>query len=104
MILIKNLRNEKPHYPWQIKVDRSSLLGNPFPISKDQDRNTVCDRYKAYIKEKIKTDVVFSSCINGLISLHNSYGKLELFCWCTPLRCHAEELKTILEELIEKGA
>ena len=49
-IAIKNLRNEKPQYEWQVKVDRSSVLGNPFYMGNESQRDKVCDKYEAYFK------------------------------------------------------
>jgi len=28
--MIKNLRYEKPKHEWDVRVDRTSILGNPF--------------------------------------------------------------------------
>jgi len=46
MIVVKNLRNEKPTKPWQVKVDRSSPLGNPFHMRSEAERDAVCEKYE----------------------------------------------------------
>ena len=37
-----------------------------------------------------------------LLSLYQVHGKLELFCWCTPKRCHAESIIKILTEMYKE--
>ena len=43
-VTIKNLRFSKPEHEWQIKVDRSSVLGNPFHMVDESQRDKVCDK------------------------------------------------------------
>lgn len=98
MIQIKNLRNEKPRFEYQVKVDRTSVLGNPFYMATEAQRDEVCDKYAEYFEEKRKNDVAFLNELRRLYKLHRQFGKLELFCWCAPKRCHAETIKKFLEK------
>lgn len=79
----------KRHYkklPYNsIYIGRPSKWGNPFIIGKDGDREEVILKYKEYL---------FNS---GLIDdIHEIEGK-DLVCWCSPLPCHGDILKEILE-------
>ena len=97
-ITIKNLRNEKPYQEWQVRVDRSSILGNPFYMATENERNKVCEQYEKYFDKKIKNqDFKFINELKRLKNLLTKYNKLELFCWCYPKRCHAETIKQYLE-------
>ena len=100
-ITIHNLRNEKPTEPWQVKICRGvSALGNPFYLGAEGERDEVCDKYSVWFKHRIENPSqhpAFSKTIQKLYSIMNQYGKLELFCWCSPLRCHAETIKEYLE-------
>ena len=108
MITISNLRNSKPQHPWQVRVDRSSVLGNPFPMKSESFRDHVCDLYESYFAQtihKAKTSddpkaQNFIQELRRLYKIHRTYGKLELFCWCAPKRCHAETIKAFLERFI----
>lgn len=100
MVIIKNLRKERPVYVWQVKVDRSSVLGNPFYMPTENQRDEVCDKYEVYFKQKVENDVSFKEELRRLYKIHQQYGKLELFCWCAPKRCHAETIKRFLEKYI----
>jgi hypothetical protein len=97
-IVIKNLRNEKPYKEWQVRVDRSSVLGNPYYMANENERNKVCEQYETYFYSKIETnDKNFIAELQRLRSLLNKHNKLELYCWCYPKRCHAETIKQYLE-------
>ena len=97
-VTIKNLRFSKPKHEWQVKVDRSSVLGNPFYMANESKRDEVCDKYEAYFKSSIQNmESAFYKEVERLYTILKKYGKLELFCWCAPKRCHAETIKNYLE-------
>lgn len=96
MIEICNLRNEKPKYSYDIKVDRSSVLGNPFVMKTEADRDRVCDEYEEYFYKRLKD----CTTMQRIIDFYKEYGKLRLFCWCYPKRCHAETIKRYIEKCI----
>ena len=97
-IEIKNLRYQKPTMEWQVKVDRSSVLGNPFCMKSEYERGIVCENYRRYFYKKIYDgDSAFVNEIERLKTLLLQYGKLELYCWCYPKMCHAQTIKEYLE-------
>ena len=98
MIEIKNLRNLKTNNPWDVRVDRRSVLGNPFVLKNEAERDTVCDQYKKYFREKLQRDTAFRNEVDRLFVLYKAYGKISLFCWCSPKRCHAETIKRFVEK------
>ena len=97
MIELCNLRKEKPSNPWDVKVDRSSPLGNPFHSG---SRNYVCDQYEQAFEDRVRLNLTKYAELQRLLIIHKQYGKLRLFCWCTPLRCHSETIKSFLEQRI----
>jgi len=107
MIEIMNMRTVKPTESGDIKVDRSSVLGNPFFMDNEYERDEICDKYQVMFDKIIRQGVVlcekdaaFMREIGRLIIIHKIYGKLRLFCWCSPLRCHAETIKQYLESVV----
>ena len=98
MITVKNLRKEKPFREYQIKIDRSSIFGNPFPLKKENqfERNQVCELYKNYFYNRIDTDITFKNAVYNLLEIYNRCGRLELFCWCSPKQCHGDTIKEFL--------
>ena len=106
-INILNLRNTKPQHEWKVRVDRTSVLGNPFRMASESDRDRVCNEYEAYFFDMIRRSKksglsnikakVFVQELRRLYKLAKTHGKLDLFCWCAPKRCHAETIKQFLE-------
>jgi len=97
-IEIMNLRRDKAIKSYDMKVDRTTPLGNPFRMHSEEDRDEVCDRYDNYfpiLLSKKRASNYFSL----LISRYRKHGKLRLFCWCAPKRCHAETIKAAIERL-----
>lgn len=92
-IEIMNLRNTRPSQPWDVKIDRSSVLGNPFPMRNESQRNAVCDKYAVYLAIEIKKPGKIREEMIRLYRLYKQYRELRLFCWCAPKRCHAETIR-----------
>ena len=99
MITIHNLRNEKPRFEYDFKVDRSSLLGNPYYMVSESQRNKVCDEYETWFQIGLSQGWTTSKqidCLKILAEAYKNYGKLRLFCWCAPKRCHCETIRDYL--------
>lgn len=82
--------------PRQVFIDnkrfpeKSSGWENPFTIKQYGDRDTVCEKYKEYVKSKPEM----------MKKLEELRGKT-LGCWCKPERCHGDVLVELLEEISE---
>lgn len=103
MIIIKNLHNEKPSKPWDVKVDRSSILGNHSPMRYESDRPKVCKKYYIQFHSRLThkpEQKRFKAELKRMYDIYQQYGKLNLFCHCAPKQCHAETIKDYLEALI----
>ena len=101
MIEIKNLRNCRPSEPYDVKVDRSSVLGNPFT----GDRDSNCNKYAVYLTKRLAdTDygaIKIKAELARMVALYRQFGRLRLFCWCAPLRCHSEFIRAWLMNQVE---
>ena len=105
MITLMNLRNSKITEPYDVKIDRTSPLGNPYPenIKNGQTRDVVCDYYQDWFNRQIQIqDSRVMDELRRLLLIQEYYGQLRIFCWCTPKRCHGETIKTFLEQHITK--
>jgi Domain of unknown function (DUF4326) len=71
-----------------IRVDRFSDWGNPFEMGKDGDRDAVCNNYENH----------FIPYKPSLTKKIYELKGMALGCWCAPLRCHADHLKTLADE------
>ena len=104
-ITIKNLRYEKPQYEYQVRIDRGhSVLCNPFRMNTEAERDAVCDKYAAFFVEQINNNSEdFVNELRRLYRLAKKHGKLELFCWCVPKRCHGETVRQFLLKYLENN-
>lgn len=131
MTSVINLRN-KPNVNTYVRVDRASLLGNPFELSNKsskKQRAEVCEGHRRYlwlilaykkspaeaVQEVLKSipSLVIAktyklsdrdSFIKDLKFTYSSYteGK-KLGCWCAPEQCHADSYVKLFN-LIKEGS
>jgi hypothetical protein len=96
-IVILNARNTGQRGE---SVARPTPLGNPFmlkDIHDDAQRDLVCDRYRVHLDKRIQArDAVICAELDRLYELGTAQGRLELRCWCSPKRCHAEHVAQVL--------
>ena len=99
MIVIKNLRIEHLSYPYQVDCSRKSVLGNPFHMTDETMRDDVCDKYENWFNINYRKEPYISR-LREMYKIHKQYGNLELFCWCSPKRCHTETIKRFLDQYV----
>jgi len=96
-IKIINLKKEKPVFEYDIRVDRTSgsPLGNPFYMKDEIERDVVCDKYIMWFDGLVlkKCNRLLVDELQRILKIYKQYGKLRLFCWCAPKRCHAETIR-----------
>ena len=113
-IQIMNLHNCKPSERYDVIVDRTTELGNPYyMINSNSDapamtRDEVCDKYQERFDRILRNQIektpkrshvrVYRELFT-LVNIYRLYGRVRLFCWCAPKRCHADTLKNYLEQL-----
>lgn len=116
MIKVCNLRQAKLVEPYDVRVDRTSILGNPFKMNGEcnSQREYVCDLYHVYFEALVNNDKKwldaslitqefresFMTELRRLYKIHKQYGQLNLYCWCAPKRCHAETIKAFLDKYL----
>ncbi len=71
--------------PHDVYIGRGSRWGNPFPITSDQPRDVVIERYRKHLLGQVE---------RGEVTLHDlaSLGGKRLGCFCTPRACHGDVL------------
>lgn len=100
MIRIVNLRNYAlGSDETLVKVDRSSIVGNPFRMRDERDRADVCAKYETYFVQKLDSDCAFHDEIARIWRLAKR-GDVTLGCWCYPKQCHALTIKRFLEQYL----
>ena len=81
---------------------KGSVLGNPFPLGLDKNRDEVIRKYKMWLWEQfqmegnpVRLEVLrlMNRVLNGEIVV--------LGCWCHPLQCHCDVVKSLIWYLID---
>jgi hypothetical protein len=87
-------------------IGRPSPLGNPFTHKAHgtaaeivvPTREEAVRRYGIWLQAQIvKPNLVVVAELKRLAAILKKTGKLELRCWCVPLKCHGEVIKAYLE-------
>ena len=104
-VKIINLRTGQPY---DFRCDRVSLVGNPFTMCKESERDEVCEQYESMFDQIMHDDTLddntvgllinsnvgkFRAYIQEIVDFHNQHGHVTLACWCAPKRCHCETIK-----------
>ena len=73
---------------------KTSALHNPFVIGQSGNRDEVINLYREYLWQciKIKNEVY-----DELVRLSKIEGDLKLICFCKPLACHGDVVKSAIE-------
>jgi hypothetical protein len=100
-ILILNKRDSETRGEY---VGRPSPLGNPFKLEHESDRDAVIAQYEVWLRERIAArDNRVCDELNRLYVIARDTGLLELVCWCEPKRCHADVIRTVLFEALQRN-
>jgi hypothetical protein len=85
-----------------IAIGRPSILGNPFIIGRDGDRDSVISQYRDWLGRKLAEDdpVVMSELRRIALA---AAGEVRLFCWCAPLACHGDVIKAVVQRYLDTG-
>lgn len=83
----------------QVYIGRPGVLGNPFRVGRDGNREQVIEKYRAWLWEAIgRKGSVYRELVR-LAGLHKAGEQVVLVCWCSPLPCHGDVVKRALEWL-----
>jgi hypothetical protein len=92
MVEVVNMRNT-PDFgsrPGDVRIDRRTKWGNPFPMRGEATRNLVCDQYEKWFEEQEHL---------GRLDINELHEARRLGCWCKPKRCHGDYLRMRIEKL-----
>ena len=80
----------------RVYIGRPSVLGNPFQIGRDGDRDQVIAKFKVYLDGRIKNnDPVMMPELRRIVALSRKH-LVELACFCKPAACHGDHLREAL--------
>jgi len=100
-ITIHNMNLEKPYQVFDVRCDRESPLGSPFYLKGNEAiRDDVCDAYSSWFEAKVLSQKNWQAYeeLMRIRELYRKHGKLRIFCWCSPRRCHTQTIAEWLKK------
>ncbi|UJB72745.1 DUF4326 domain-containing protein (plasmid) [Acaryochloris sp. 'Moss Beach'] len=102
------------------RCDRASVLGNPFHMFQEAERTAVVAAFREYLHEVANLRANPVDVVPGLANKYNvtvsgmwkrpsraqimaelakleAMSEVKLLCWCAPLSCHCDVIKSYLE-------
>lgn len=78
-------------------VDRRSVLGNPYKMYKEDQRDKVCDEFEVYFENCIRdNNQEILSELRKIKALAKGKPFFKIGCHCKPKRCHADTIAYFL--------
>jgi len=89
--------------PDHVYCGRGSVLGNPFKMYSEIQRDEVCEQYRKYFYEKVVSDdPVILAELNRILNIARVLP-VRLGCFCAPKRCHCDTIKEYLDTCLAFG-
>jgi hypothetical protein len=78
-------------------IGRGNVLGNPFRMRNEEEREFVIKQYRQWLWNKIRDkDIKVHKELDRLLDVYRSRGELNLICWCAPKQCHGDIIRSCL--------
>lgn len=90
--IVVNMRTCDPPWgqPGDVRIDRATKWGNPYPITRTDDRASVITKYAFYLKHCID---------NEGLDLSELKDAKRLGCWCKPKACHGDVIVKAMRDV-----
>ncbi len=100
MIRVVHVSDRKLAHREYVGRGKGSVLGNPFKMRNEGEREQVVQKYRSWLWRQIQLQN--KEVIRELARLANlaKRGDLELACWCKPKACHGDVLKACIEWML----
>jgi hypothetical protein len=102
MIQVMNVRGKRLKEPWDVYIGRANLayglkespLANPFPVK--VSREVAIEAYDRWFNNQLGREGPVLVELDRLYDLWQEHGMLSLYCWCAPLACHGNVIRSYL--------
>lgn len=94
-----------PEGTMRVAIHRGTPLGNPFKManSSEEERERVCEEYEEWIGPALLEKGAEWRQFQFLKQMVKENERVELICYCAPLRCHGDTIKRLLEREANEG-
>lgn len=96
--------NKRKNNAVNIRIDRSTALGNPFVMynQSDKERDRVCDSYELYLQAHANNPGSMRDLLLHIFKEVKAGNHVNLQCHCAPKRCHGDNIKALILGAIKK--
>lgn len=101
MIEVVNQKTWKPDGREWVYIGRPSIYGNPVVLRGEDSRGRVVRLHDDYLINRYHQDPEFARAIQRLVDLAEQ-DDLVLVCWCSPKPCHGDNIKRLVERILEE--
>jgi hypothetical protein len=85
-----------------IYIGRPTIFGNPFYMKSEAMRDEVVDKHRRHLREQYAMHKSVFNEINALVDRVRAGEHLALQCYCAPRRCHGDNIKELIEEILKE--
>lgn len=75
-----------------VNIARPSILGNPFFMQDESQREVVIEKYRGWLRSQFKQRTQVRAAIEQLAARVKAGEHIALQCWCAPCACHGDVL------------
>ena len=95
---------DKDGNPITIKVNcEKSPLANPFKVNRESERNVKIEQYQQWLGDRLSDPMgEESEYLDRAVSSLLKHRELNLACWCSPKKCHAEVVASFIGERVQE--
>lgn len=82
------------------KHNAGSVLGNPFKMKHEGDRDRVVEAYRVWLENHMNKEDEVKQEIHRIAAKVKAGRSVNLVCWCAPKRCHGDVIKEAVAGLL----
>jgi len=85
-----------------IDISRPNILGNPFKMENEDQRELVCIKFYHYLREEYKKKGQIYDELIRIKDMVKSGKDIYLECWCAPKMCHGDIIKNAILGMLSR--
>jgi hypothetical protein len=101
-VVVSHMRGGTPRGFMEVYVGRPSVLGNPFSMSDESEREGVVQSFRSYLREQWALKGPVRAELEELAERVRDGECIALQCWCAPKACHGDVIKEAINGINER--
>jgi hypothetical protein len=93
-IIVINIKDPIPQSYWSIEVMRSNVLGNPYVLKDESQRDSCIEKYGQYLWNEMQNPK--STVLKTLKRAAHTANNIAIVCDCAPKHCDGDVVKSAI--------